>query len=274
MTITTTAKIPGDVRPCKNPENVKNKAKTRSPSNDGYILIDQENSIAKSLDHGSKLAIGIRKRVSHAYACELPSISHRQVPEPKPGLPINSMTPSPIKEKDSEISMEDSIFNLLEQIEDQIADFQADFARLKRAYKNPTTSITKPKPCPGRSDPTSRCISHRTGSSVALQLEAEILKLRGRLKKRVSQDVVNRHCHVEKENISSELDTKHSGLPANVHDAPTFSRFEQEKTRMADLCEVFIGVVGFVHIVLAILYYFAKLGIFLFVMIYPLHKFS
>ncbi|KAF3276291.1 hypothetical protein TWF970_006262 [Orbilia oligospora] len=242
MTITTTAKIPGAVRPCKNPENVKNKAKTRSPSNDGYILIDQENSIAKSLDHGSKLAIGIRKRVSHAYACELPSISHRQVPEPKPGLPINSMTPSPIKEKDSEISMEDSIFNLLEQIEDQIADFQADFAR--------------------------------TGSSVALQLEAEILKLRGRLEKRVSQDVVNRHCHVEKENISSELDTKHSGLPADVHDAPTFSRFEQEETRMADLCEVFIGVVGFVHIVLAILYYFAKLGIFLFAMIYPLHKFS
>ncbi|KAF3170131.1 hypothetical protein TWF225_008032 [Orbilia oligospora] len=273
MTITSTAKMPGAVRPYKNPENVENKAKTRSPSNDGYILIDQENSITKSLDHGSKLAIGIRKRVSHAYTCGLPSISHRQIP--RPGLPINSRTPSPTKEKDSEISMEDSIFNLLEQIEDQIADFQADFARLKRAYKNPATSITKPKSCPGRADPTLSCISHRTGSSVALQLEAEILKLRGRLEKRVSQDVVNRRRHVDKENISSELDTKHAGLPADVHDAPTrFSRFEEEKIRMADLCEVFIGAVGFAHIILAILYYFAKVSMFLFVLISPFHKFS
>ncbi|KAF3198946.1 hypothetical protein TWF106_004071 [Orbilia oligospora] len=268
MSITSTAKILGTVGPCQNPENVENKVKTRSSSNDGYILIDQENIIAKSLDHGSKLAIGIRKRVSHAYACELPSLSHRQIP--KPGLPINSRTPSPIKEKDSEISMEDSIFNLLEQIEDQIADFQADFAKLKRAYKNPATSITKPKSCPGRPrpDPTSSYISHRTSSSVALQLEAEILKLRGRLEKRVSQDVVNRRRHVDKENISSELDTKHASLPAEIHDAPTgFSRFEKEKIRMADVCEAFIGVVGFVHIVLAILYYFAKVAIFLFVML-------
>ncbi|KAK6496823.1 hypothetical protein TWF481_001807 [Arthrobotrys musiformis] len=61
---------------------------------------------------------------------------------PRPGFSMVSRKPSPTK--DSETPPDDSIFDLLKQIEDQIADFQADFARLKRASRSPTSFIPRP----------------------------------------------------------------------------------------------------------------------------------
>ncbi|KAK6520080.1 hypothetical protein TWF506_000370 [Arthrobotrys conoides] len=254
-----------------------NRVKTRSPSSDNYVLIEQGSAgtLASSLDYGSELAIGSGKPASYGrgYQNESQSTPQRQIL--KPGFSMNSRTPSPIyKKRESEISMDDSIFNLLEQIEDQIADFQADFAKLKRGYRNPTVSIPKTEPVLNNQDSVARYITHKTRSSIALQLEAEIFELRNRLEHKTSQDHgVKRRRSVSKLNITSKIDTKSAIQPIAIDDASTrFSRFKQEKITTADLCEVFIGVVGFVHIVIGILYCLAKVSMFLIVLISPFHR--
>ncbi|KAK6522827.1 hypothetical protein TWF281_002259 [Arthrobotrys megalospora] len=223
-----------------------------------YVLINRRDAIISSLNHDSEFVTKNRRPAPYGSL----STPHRYIPTP--GLMVKRTLP--IKKETNEISTDDSMFNLLEHIEDQITDFQAEFAKLKRAYRRPTSP--------------SSSLSHsararQSGSALLSRLEAEILDLRDHLEHKTYRgSLIVSHGH-QGGNVVPKMDAKSADTDIISHASTAMiNRPKPELISIPESCELLVGIIGFLYIAVPLLHGLAKLSLFMFLLISPFHKLS
>ncbi|KAK6340202.1 hypothetical protein TWF730_001968 [Orbilia blumenaviensis] len=232
-----------------------------------YVFIHPRNGIISSVGRDCEYITKSTRSGSYA-SRSLSSPGYIHIPDRTPST--SAILHTHKKEKDSKISLEDSMLNLLKQIEDQIIDFQADCAKLKGVYRNPVTYISKP-------NPSQKSSAQKASSELLSRLEAEIIELRDRLEYETSRESTSSRQSIYEDSIIHKVEET-PATEANDADfiplpSADCARFKKEKTKLVDIRELLIGIFGFFHVLILGVYFFFKAPMYLLTQIIPFHKF-